>query len=140
MSWEQWLDGTLALQREAFGVDPPSLEGDELADYILWNALALHDEVSEMLQEVGWKPWTQPRGWVNRDAMIGEVVDQLHFIANILVTVGCTGSELQQRYTEKVAKNRARQLGGDDGVSRRCPRCRRSLDDVGGICPCGADC
>jgi hypothetical protein len=135
MDFTQWLHATLQLQRESFGQDPPALEGDERADWLMMNFFAMNAEITEMSDECGWKPWTQPRGWINRDAMIAEAVDVMHFLANVLVTLDADitqlGVDLSEKYLEKVAKNRIRQQKGDDGVSRRCRNCRRSLDDVG---------
>jgi hypothetical protein len=131
VDFQSWLDETLKLQREGFHRDPLAMVGDELGDWFMMNFFAINTEVTEMSDECGWKPWVTDRGWINRQGLIGEAVDAMHFLANVLVTVGCTGEELSKAYEEKVQKNYARQAGGDNGVNRRCPHCKRSLDDVG---------
>lgn len=131
LTFGEWLDVTLELQRTAFGQDPPTLEDDERADWLMMNLFAMVTEVTEMSDEMGWKPWTHPRGWTNRDLVISEMADLFHFAGNILATIECTGEEFSVAYLEKVGKNYTRQAEGDDGISRRCPHCKRSLDDVG---------
>lgn len=131
MTFDEWLEVTVTLQQTAFGQDPPALEGDERADWLMMNFFAAQCEIVELADEAGWKPWTQPRGWVNREAMISEIADCMHFLGNILATISCTGEELTETYLTKVRKNYARQERGDDIRDRRCPGCGRSLDDVG---------
>ena len=131
MTFDEWLEITVTLQQTAFGQDPPTLEGDERADWLMMNFFAAQCEIVELADEAGWKPWTNPRGWVNRDAMISEVADCLHFLGNILATISCTGEELTEVYRTKVLKNYARQERGDDIRRRSCQGCGRSLDDVG---------
>jgi dimeric dUTPase (all-alpha-NTP-PPase superfamily) len=127
MTWN-WLASTKVLQEAVFGQTFPK-EGDELADYVTWNATALLTEVGEALNELGWKNWASPRGWVNREQFVGELVDVAHFLANMAVAVGVTDAEWQRRYVAKQEVNRQRQRDGYDGVSGKCPGCRRSYDD-----------
>lgn len=129
MNFTSWLNSTLDLQRSAYDVDPPYLEGDERADFIRWNVLAATDELHEALGEVGWKPWATDR-YFNRDAFVGELIDVMHFIANLLVTAGVTGDELSQKYHSKQSRNRYRQEVGYDGVNGKCPTCRRDFEDI----------
>lgn len=98
------------------------------------NYTALVVELSEFLGEVGWKDWATPRGWVNREAAVGELVDVGHFLANILCALGVTDEEWQARYQDKQEVNRQRQRDGYDGVTGKCARCRRSFDDSGVSC------
>jgi hypothetical protein len=129
MNFTSWLNSTLDLQRTAFDIDPPYLEGDDRAEYVRWNVLALEDELHEALNEVGWKPWATDR-YFNRDAFVGELIDVMHFVANLLVTAGVTGEELSQKYHSKQQRNRYRQEVGYTGVEGKCPTCRRDLDDI----------
>lgn len=131
LTFDEWLDVTLELERVAFGQDPPSFEGDRLGDFFLAMGHAAGDEIHEMMGECGWKTWTLDRGWYNREAFISEAADVLHFVALLLAAVDCTGEELSRIYLTKVLKNYKRQEGGDDEKLRRCPGCKRSLDDVG---------
>src|SRR5690606_37354927 len=83
---ERMLVAQRQLQVDSFGVDPLKLTGDERAEFIRWNALALTDEIHEMLGEVGWKPWATARH-VNHDLAVKELVDAWHFFMNLLLTV-----------------------------------------------------
>lgn len=124
----RWLASTERLQFQAYGYVMP-MEGDELADFVTWNHTAAVKELSEALDEVGWKIWAAPRGWVNRDAFIRELVDVSHFIANMAVSVGCTDEEWWVRYRAKQGLNAKRQADGYDGVVGKCHVCHRAIDD-----------
>lgn len=129
MNFTSWLNSTLDLQRTAYDVDPPYLDPEERAEFIRWNVLAATDELHEALGEVGWKPWATDR-YFNRDAFVGELIDVMHFVANLLVTAGVTGDELSQRYHSKQRRNAYRQEVGYDGKTGKCPTCRRDLEDL----------
>lgn len=126
-----WLASTRALQEEAFGknFDKP-FDPDEFADSIVMNSMALIKELGEFMDEVGWKDWIAPRGWVNREQAVGELIDVGHFLANLLVRLDVTDREWEERYRAKQQVNRNRQRTGYDGVSGKCPNCRRAHDDV----------
>lgn len=133
MSDFRWLDETRALQREAFGVDPWSLDGELLADYVTWNVAALTAEVGEFLNEVAWKPWSTDRGPGNRDAAVSELIDVAHFLANLACVLQCTDEEWERKYHEKMSINRKRQADGYDN-SNKCNKCKRALDDASVRC------
>lgn len=136
---DDWLKKTRELQIEAYGRDPQALDGDDLAEYITWNHSAAVVELSEMLEEVRWKPWSvrKPEDPVIPDkaAFIKEAVDVGHFIANMLVAGGVSDSEYWDAYLAKMQVNRERQLREGGYQSRRgvdkCVNCLRSFDDVG---------
>ena len=132
MTWE-WLEETRKLQESAYGVDPSTLSGEALADFVLWNHVALVDEMSEFLGEIQWKPWAKPRGGKNRDAAISELIDAAHFLANLAVAMGCTDDEWIQKYKAKMEINAKRQRDGYDNKNK-CQKCRRALDDVAVKC------
>lgn len=123
-----WLEETKALQEKSFGHElPKALDGD-LVGYVVTNVLAATDELHEALNEVSWKPWAAAE-FVNREAFIGELVDTLHFVGNLLVGVGCTDEELNSAYLEKMERNRLRQQVGYTGLEK-CSDCKRALDDI----------
>lgn len=128
-SW-RWIDSTYALQRNVYGhVLPMRPNTDELADYAQVNLFAAIDEIMEMAGEIGWKPWASPRGWIRPQHVMKEAVDALHFIANVLCAAGISDDEFWEAYRAKQATNTRRQELGYDGVSGKCPGCRRSYDD-----------
>jgi hypothetical protein len=131
MDFHDWIELTRDLQLTGFHRDLANLEGDERADALHADITGMMCEVVEIGDEIGWKPWVKNRGWYNQKEVCGEIVDLLHFVANVLVTCHINAEMLTYAYLEKVEKNRIRQASGDDGVSRRCPHCHRSVDDVG---------
>lgn len=132
MTWHR-LEETLKLQREAYGIDPPSLVGKEFAEYVRWNIVAIISELSEFLDETKWKTWTTEQGRFNDYAAIGELIDAEHFINNLLVALKCTDEEHDFRYQEKMKVNRQRQATGYDGTNK-CKACGRALDDGATLC------
>jgi hypothetical protein len=135
MSDWHWLESTRELQREAFGKDVDGhFDPDDFADSIVMNHTALIVELSEFMGEVGWKDWSTPRGWFNRDAAIGELVDAAHFLANLLVRLDVSDAEWEKRYREKQDVNRTRQRSSYDTRVHKCPRCGRAYDDPGVEC------
>lgn len=124
-----WLYHTRLLQTTSFGTDPGELQGVERADFITWNYAELCIELGEMMNEFpGHKTWVTDRSVLNRDEFIAEAVDAMHFLGNILVAVHCTDAEFNNAYIRKMAKNAARMASGTyDGVSDKCPQCKREL-------------
>lgn len=133
MQFTDALKAQLELQKKSFGSDPTKLQGDERADWIRWNVLALQDELHEALQETGWKPWATSRH-VNRAAYISELVDAFHFFMNLMLVVDCSAEEFLDKYAEKRKINVQRQAEGYDGVANKCRMCGRALDDPAVTC------
>lgn len=127
------------LQTETYGHNFQAMLASERIQFVKNMKLALEAELQEALDETQWKPWVKPRGsWINRDAYVGEMVDVLHFFVNMLLVLGDDPRDLAvevfQRYRRKHAVNRQRQVDGYDGVSTKCPVCRRALDDSAVTC------
>lgn len=127
------LEAQWALQVEAYGKDPRKLSDAEKMDWVRWNVLALEDELHEALQETGWKPWATSQH-LNQDAFRGELVDALHFFLNLMLAADISAEELLAGYQLKREKNAKRQADGYDGVSTKCPACKRALDDDAVLC------
>ena len=128
----EWMMRTTILQRMSYGTDPAALEGDERAGYFRTMVAALVFELGEMSNEIGWKTWGTDRT-VDRERYISELVDVLHFAANLGALVGVTDEELNTAYNKKLKVNIQRMLreeynGRTDG---KCVDCKRSFDDVG---------
>lgn len=133
--FDEWLLSTRVLQRQSFGRDPAMLEGAELAEYVRWNTLAAHAELTEALEEVDWKPWTVTEdGFRNRDAFVVELVDVMHFVANMLVAAKCSDAELTRIYEAKQQKNRDRMASKAYDGRNKCPGCGRAYDDTATVC------
>lgn len=127
-SFEDWLTSTRELQEVAYDAHYDEMSPDIKADSMMMNHSAAVIELGEMMEEMGWKPWVQPRGWINREAAIKEAVDVLHFLGNLLTHAQCTGKELTDAYRAKQLKNLQRQIEGYDG-RYKCANCHRALDD-----------
>lgn len=124
--------GLYVLQRDfqarLLGDVPSELAGTERKAYIREQALALTDELHEALAEVGWKSWATS-AHINRDAYAGELADVFIFLMNLMLVGDITPSELMGLVRNKIAKNNQRQDDGYDGVSTKCPQCKRAYDD-----------
>lgn len=108
---------------------PTDADREPAIDFIHWNVTALTDELHELLGEVGWKPWAKSKH-INLEAARGELIDAMHFMANLALVLGLTDADdIMRRYHLKHAKNAKRQEEGYDGVSTKCPGCNRALDD-----------
>lgn len=117
------------LQRETYGAHPSDIPTTaEKIVFIKDMHIALTDELHEMLAETSWKPW-QSAEYINTDAAKGELVDAFHFFMNLCMAVDMDATELFEKYQAKRLKNIKRQEEGYDGVSTKCPGCKRALDD-----------
>lgn len=134
---DDWLRTTRRIQTDTYGRDPADLKGPDLAEFVRWNLLASHCELTEALEETRWKPWANADGEVIPDpgAFLTELIDAQMFIANCLVAAGITDEDYAVAYRAKWAKNVARQEREGGYVSRKgvdkCSVCSRSFDDVG---------
>lgn len=142
-SGDDKLDNMLRQQRElqekSMGVDFKTMSDVERIAYIKENVLALTDELHEMLGEMGWKSWATSRH-INTNAAFGELIDAWHFMMNIALALmpgdmhpSAVADLFEHYYNAKRAKNAQRQVDGYDGVSTKCPKCGRALDDAGAI-------
>lgn len=137
--FEGWLRKTRDLQKNVYFIDFDEMAGDDprkirkLVEYMRWNMLAIDDELAEMRQAISWKPWQHDQPYADREEIVKEAVDVLHFVANIIVAAGGTDEVLDRLYLEKMEKNKKRQLEGylvkSKGV--KCSLCYRAIDDVG---------
>lgn len=116
------------LQADVYGTDPAELPMGDRLNFLTVMNLALQDELHEALAETGWKPWATSKH-INEDAYKGELVDAWHFFMNLCLAAGMSADELHDRYIAKRLKNIKRQEDGYDGVSTKCPGCKRALDD-----------
>ena len=147
MLFNNWLRRTRDLQENVYFINYEEMTGDKpqnirkLIEYMRWNMLAIDDELAEMRQAISWKPWQHDAPYADREEIVKEAVDVLHFVANIIVAAGGTDEMLDKFYIEKMERNKERQLKGykvkEQGV--KCELCTRAIDDVGrsrsaGIC------
>ena len=129
------------LQTNTYGYNFQQMTLIDRIQYVKNMKLALEAELQEALDETQWKPWTNHHAtikWVNRDAYVGEMVDVLHFLINMLLVLGDDPKDLAievaNRYLRKHDINKQRQVDGYDGVSTKCGGCGRALDDPAVAC------
>lgn len=108
----RWLESTKELQQLTYGYDWTKFSTKSLAEYIWWNTFAANQELAEMAVEFSWKPWATDPPFVNRDRVRDEAIDVLHFLGNILTSLGVTDDELAHHYQLKQDKNRRRAASG----------------------------
>lgn len=101
---------------------------EERMEAIRINVLSCTSELHEALDETGWKPWATSNH-LNVEAFRSELVDVWHFFMNLMLHSGMTATDLYEGYIKKNAKNHQRQDDGYDGVSTKCPGCKRAYDD-----------
>jgi dimeric dUTPase (all-alpha-NTP-PPase superfamily) len=105
-----------------------SLYGGARAEYFRTQALSLIFEVGEAGNEIAWKPWATS-DHVNHRAYRAELIDVMHFLFNLMLLDDMTPDEIYEGYVAKQRVNRQRQAYGYDGVSSKCPGCKRAYDD-----------
>jgi len=79
-------------------------------EWIQRQTLAMISELAELLDEVNFKWWKNPKP-VNEAAVKGELVDILHFLVSMCLKMGMTADELHALYTQKNRENFNRQRG-----------------------------
>lgn len=118
------------LQETSMGYAFGQMTTTERVAYVKDMVLALSNELqAEVLGEVSWKSWTSGDPFINVAAYKKELIDCVHFLMNLMLAVDMTADELYDGYLAKRAVNQRRQVEGYDGVSTKCPGCKRALDD-----------
>lgn len=115
------------------GNDFTAMSQEKRVQFIKDHALACTDELHEALGEVGWKPWATSKH-INEDAFFGELRDAWQFLTNLMLVIEPDPEKLALRLStalyDKIAINVARHHNAYDGVSGKCPSCRRALEEV----------
>jgi dimeric dUTPase (all-alpha-NTP-PPase superfamily) len=87
-----------------------NLSGFTHEEWIQKHMLAMLSEMAEVLDEVNFKWWKNPKP-VDSDALKEELVDVLHFYVSMCLEAGMTPQELYDRYVSKNRENFDRQAG-----------------------------
>lgn len=114
LRFKHWLRLTKQVQTDIYGYDFDALQVDVKgqAEYIWWNVFAAQQELAELSVEFSWKPWAVDKPFVNRQRIMDEAVDVLHFMGNMLTAIGVTDDELNEAYRRKVQLNIQRKQSG----------------------------
>jgi dimeric dUTPase (all-alpha-NTP-PPase superfamily) len=102
---QQRFDDSLITQRGLEDITPE--------EWIQKETLAMMSELAELIDEVNFKWWKNPRP-VDNDRVKGELVDVLHFFVSMCLKTGMDARELCDRYIEKNQVNFLRQQGKTD--------------------------
>ena len=86
------------------------LEGISDTEWIQKQTLAMLSEMAELLNEVNFKWWKNPKP-VDDHAVKEELVDILHFFVSMCLRAGMTPQEMYDIYMGKNRENFNRQLG-----------------------------
>lgn len=131
MDIEKMFERQAQLQVDSFKITPWRLSGAERREYVAAMSLGLHDEISEALQEIAWKPWAKD-DYINAKEFVGELVDAFHFLMNLALIVDPTGDAFVEAYFKKAEVNARRQAGSGYSVieeGSKCKHCGRALDE-----------
>ena len=111
--------------------DTPDTERIQLIkDYVL----AATDELHEVLNETGWKPWATTTRF-NKDRIQAELVDVFCFFLNLCLVADVDADLLMVEYQKKMQTNFKRQARGYTDAPK-CPAC----GDDQRPCECGLIC
>lgn len=133
-TWNGLFNAQRKIQQLAYGKDPYEItDPKERIQFIKDMELALRMELGEMLDETGWKPWATSNH-VNEEAMQGELADVLLFFINLCMAANASPELIAEKTFEKMQRNLDRQLAGYDGITGKCVRCKRALDDTAVEC------
>lgn len=81
-----------------------------MEEWVQKEVLAIVAELGELLNEINFKWWKNPRP-VNRERVKEELVDLLHFFVSLCLKVDLGAEELYQGYLKKNRENFRRQQG-----------------------------
>ncbi len=87
-----------------------NLKDIPMEQWIQMQTLATISELSELLDEVNFKWWKNPKP-VDQEALREELVDLLHFFVSMCLSSGMDAEELYERYLKKNQENFDRQHG-----------------------------
>lgn len=94
-------------------IERRGLTGITDTEWIQKQTLAMLSEMAELLDEVNFKWWKNPKP-VDQDALREELTDILHFFVSMCLSAGMDAQDLYTRYVEKNKENFKRQDGTSD--------------------------
>ena len=106
------LESMLAVQRELNEaiIKKRGLEGISQSEWLQKHTLAMVSELAELLDEVNFKWWKNPKP-LDEPALKEELVDILHFFLSMCLASGMDAEEMYQIYLKKNEENFKRQEG-----------------------------
>lgn len=106
------LEKIFALQKQLNDdiIEIRHLEGISDAEWMQKYLLAMLSEMAELLEEINYKWWKNPKP-VDGRAVKEELVDILHFFVSLCLKSGMSAEEMYSLYLEKNEENILRQQG-----------------------------
>lgn len=83
----------------------------ENIENLVFQILAMFDEVSEALACIPWKPWKKVQGF-NLNSFKEELIDIFHFLINCCLYVGMSSEDIFNEFMRKNKINWERQKDG----------------------------
>jgi len=90
-----------------------NLQGIPASEWLQKQTLAMISELAELLDEVNFKWWKNPKE-IDMGSVRDELVDILHFFVSMCIKTGMNAEELYARYLAKNEENFKRQRGLSD--------------------------
>lgn len=90
--------------QEIFGNNIDNFSEEQRQQYVKDNVLGLLDEVHEILRETNWKNWKKTKKEINRNKLLEELADALHFFNNLCIAYNFSADELYESYLKKDEK------------------------------------
>ncbi len=109
---QQTLNETIRQKRDLTDITPTV--------WIQKYTLAMLSELAEMLDEVNFKWWKNPKK-LDEAALKEELVDILHFFLSMCLAAGLDAEEMYRIYLDKNAENIARQEGKAKNPATKSP-------------------
>ena len=81
-------------------------------EYIKDMVLAAHSELTEILNEINWKPWKKTTKTVDVKKFKKEIIDLQHFVINLALSANMDSKEFFELYDSKNKENLKRQREG----------------------------
>ena len=100
--YQKMFDDELAERRGLTGISMP--------EWIQKETLAMLSELAELIDEVNFKWWKNPKA-IDEHAVREELVDILHFFVSMCIKAGMTSQDLLDMYLAKNKENFNRQHG-----------------------------
>lgn len=94
---------------KALGYDYTNITPEEKMQHLRNNALALNQEVAELVDSVPWKPWRSIKDQpYNLDNVAEEIIDCIFFLGAIREILEISSEELDEAFDDVLAKNYGR--------------------------------
>src|SRR5882672_8071617 len=96
---------------ERIGVRTQGMKEEDKTKWILNYALAMRQEIAELIDSVPWKWWAKYQKFDEQNVRV-EIVDLIHFLISLALVAGMSADDVFQAYCKKNEVNFKRQDSG----------------------------